>query len=132
MTAAADILCVAFKGGSLTVLARVLGGNAVAIVQADVSAIEYTAWLLDEADPDDRAAIAGHTAKSVDKTGAIFDTLQSDALWTVDAIGYNFRHVLDVFSDQVFTIAGRRVLLEFTITPAVGQVILVRFRVNVI
>ena len=49
-----------------------------------------------------------------------------------DAVGYNFRHVLDVSENQAFAIAGRRYLIEFQLTPVSGQVILVRFRVNVI
>ena len=62
----------------------------------------------------------------------VFDTLQTDPAWTVDTTGYNFRHVLDVSAHQAFTLAGRRYLVEFQLTPVVGQVILARFRINVI
>jgi hypothetical protein len=62
----------------------------------------------------------------------IFDTLQTDPIWTVDAIGYNFRHVLDVSAHPAFAIAGRRYLIEYQLTPTAGQTILVRFRLSVI
>ena len=74
----------------------------------------------------------GHTAVGLTVADVVFNTLQNDALWTVDATGYNFRHVLDVTVNQAFTIAGRRFLVEFELTPGSGQVILVRFRLNVI
>jgi hypothetical protein len=40
--------------------------------------------------------------------------------------------VLDVSLHPAFAIAGRRFLIEYQLTPATGQVILVRFRINVI
>ncbi len=61
----------------------------------------------------------------------LFNSLQTDSLWTVDATGYNFRHVLDVSTSPAFAVAGRRYLVEYQLTPAVGQVIVVRFRINV-
>ena len=69
---------------------------------------------------------------SLSVAGVLFSALQTDPIWTVDAIGYNFRHVLDVSAQQAFSIAGRRYLIEYQLTPAVGQMILVRFRINVI
>ncbi len=62
----------------------------------------------------------------------IFNALQTDPLWTVDTTGYNFRHVLDVSAHPAFTVAGRRYLVEYQLTPAAGQMIFVRFRINVI
>lgn len=132
MADAADIHGTAFKNGSVTLLARVVGGDGQPIVQTDVSSAKYTVYLLDDQDADGRTAITGHTDVSLTPAEIIFNSLQTDALWTVDETGYNFRHVLDVSENQAFTIAGRRFLVEFELTPAGGQVILLRFRVNVI
>ena len=132
MAEAIDIYGTAFKNGSVTLLARIVGGEGDNIVRADVIAVKYTVYLLDDQNPDSRTAVAGHTDAALVVAEVISDTLQTDAIWTVDEIGYNFRHVLDVSAHPAFAVAGRRYLVEYQLTPAVGQMILVRFRINVI
>lgn len=131
MAEAIDIHGAAFKNGSVTLLARIVDDEGDNIVQADVVAVKYTVHLLDDQNPDGRTAVAGHTDVALVVSEIIFNTLQTDAIWTVDEIGYNFRHVLDVSAYQAFTVAGRRYLVEYQLTPTVGQMILVRFRINV-
>jgi hypothetical protein len=132
MAEAADTYGTAFKNGSVTLLARVVGKDGADIVQADIASAKYSVYLLDDQDADSRSATTGHSNVTLNVAGVIFNTLQNDKLWTVDETGYNFRHVLDVSENQAFTIAGRRFLVEFELTPGTGQVILVRFRLNVI
>ncbi len=132
MAAATDIHGAAFKNGSVTLLARIVGDDGQAIVQVDIASAKYSVYLLDDQDADSRAVVTGHSDVSLDVADLIFNSLQTDALWTVDETGYNLRHVLDVSTNEAFTIAGRRHLVEFELTPTDGQVILVRFRVNVI
>ncbi len=62
----------------------------------------------------------------------IHEQLSTAFPWTVDQIGYNFRHVLDVTSHPAFPTAGRHYLVEFSLRPVRGQVILVRFRLYAI
>lgn len=132
MAEATDIYGTAFKNGSATLLARVIGSDGAAIVRADVASAKYTIYLLDDQDPDSRTAVTGHANVSLTLADVIFNSLQTDALWTVDGTGYNFRHVLDVSANQAFTVAGRRFLVEVELTPVSGQVILLRFRINAI
>jgi hypothetical protein len=132
MAEAGDIYGTAFKNGSVTLLARIVGQNGVNILPSDIDVIRYTAYLLDDQDADSRTAVTGHAAVSLTAADVIFSTLHTDPTWTVDAIGYNFRHVLDVSAHPAFAIAGRRYLVEYQLTPTEGQVILVRFRINVI
>ena len=132
MAEAIDIYGTAFKNGSVTLLARIVGGDGANIVPAEISAIHYSVYLLDDQDPDSRTPVAGHTAVALTVADVVFSELQTDALWTVDATGYNFRHVLDVSAHPAFAVAGRRFLVEHQLTPAAGQTILVRFRINVI
>jgi len=132
MADAIDVHGGVHKNGSATLLARVVGADAQPIQQADIASAEYTIYLLDETDPDAGTAVTGHTAVEVTVADLIFDTLQKDALWDVDPIGYNFRHVLDVETAQAFAVAGASYRIVFGLTPAVGQVILVRFRVHAI
>jgi hypothetical protein len=132
MADASDVHGVVFKNGSATFLARVVGAQGTPITQANTASAKYTAYLLDENDPDAGAAITGHTSVAVGVASLIFDSLQTDDLWDVDATGYNFKHVLDVSGNQAFAAAGRTYRVVFELTPTSGQVILVRFRVHAI
>jgi hypothetical protein len=129
---AVDIHGAAFKNGSATMLARIVGKDGANILQADIAAVKYTVYLLDDRDADSRTAVTGHSEAVIAVSDVVFDALQTDAIWTVDSTGYNFRHVLDISANQAFAIAGRRYLVEYRLTPAVGQIIVVRFRINVI
>jgi len=132
MADAADIHGVVFKNGSATLLARVVGAEGAPVTQSGVASAKYTAYLLDENDPDAATPVAGHTDVAVEVASLIYDTLQDDDLWDVDETGYNFKHVLDVSANQAFATAGRTYRVVFELTPASGQVILVRFRVHAI
>jgi hypothetical protein len=121
-----------FKDGSAVLLARVVDENADLILQAGISAAEYTIYLLDDQDPDTRTAVTGHTGGALVVADIIFDTLQTGAEWTIDGTGYNLSVTVDVSADEAFAIAGRRYLVVVTLIPTSGQPILVRFRCNVI
>jgi len=132
MPDAHDIHGTVFKNGSAILLARVVGPTGAAVTQADVASLRYSVYLLDEQDPDQQTPLAGHTAVSLVVSGVVYDALQTDPIWTRDAIGYNFRHVLDVSAHAAFPTAGRAYRIVYELTPASGQVILVRFRVHAI
>jgi hypothetical protein len=132
MPDAQDIQGEVFKNGSAILLARVVGAGGAAVTRDEVAAIRYTACLLDDQDPDQQTPLDGHVAVSLSVADTIYDALQTDAIWTRDAIGYNFKHVLDVSSHQAFPTAGRSYRIVYELTPTSGQVILVRFRVHAI
>ena len=132
MADASDVHGVVFKNGSATLLARVVGAQGTPLTQSDVASGKYTAYLLDENDPDEAAPVAGHTGVAVDVASSIYNNLVNDELWDVDDTGYNFRHTLDVSTHQVFTTAGRIYRIVFELTPTSGQIVLVRFRLHAI
>jgi len=132
MANATDISGTVFKNGSATLLARVVGADGTPVTQASIASAVYSIELLDENDPDAGTAVAGHSDVAVGVAALIYDTLQTDALWDVDSTGYNLKHVLDVFVNPAFAVAGRQYRITFRLTPTAGQVILVRFRVQVI
>lgn len=132
MADAMDIHGNAFTNGSATLLARVVGNDGTLLTPAAVTSIHYTAYLLDDHDITSRAPVTGHTGLPLSTEDVLCNNLQNDATWTVDAEGYNFHYALDVTYFEAFPIAGRRVLVEFRLIPTVGQVIVVRFRINVI
>ncbi len=132
MASATDISGSVFKNGSATLLARVVGADGTPVTQASIASAVYSIELLDENDPDAGTAVAGHADVAIGVADLIYDTLQTDALWDVDSTGYNFKHTLDVSVDPAFAVAGRQYRIVFQLTPTAGQVILVRFRVQVI
>jgi hypothetical protein len=132
MARAEDIHDTVFKDGTSTNMARVVGADGSAVTQADIDSGVYSIYLLDDQDADSRTDVTGHTGVELVVADVIFDTLQTDALWTLDDAGYNFRHVIDISSAVAFAIAGRNYLVEYTLTPTSGQVILIRFRPKVI
>ena len=118
--------CDVLKNGTLNCMARVDNYEGTLITQASVDTVTYTVYQLDEDYPDrpnTRTAVTGHEAVAVAKASCIFNTLQTGGLWSKDSTGYNFRHILDISSNQAFGTAGRKYLVEFTITPTSGQVI---------
>jgi hypothetical protein len=127
-----DIYATAFKNATVTLLARIVGNDCANVRRADIASLTYSVYLLDDDDADARNAVTGHAAAALTPADVLFDVLQTDALWTADDAGYNFRHLLDVSAHAAFPTAGRRYLVEYRLTPAAGQVIVVRFRVNVV
>jgi hypothetical protein len=132
MAEAQDVHGTVFKNGSATFLARVVGADGMLVTRAQISAVTYSVFLLDDQDPDSQAAVTGHGGVELAVEDVLYDTLQHDNLWTKDATGYNFKHVLDVSEHPAFAAAGRSYRVQFALTPTSGQVILVRFRVHAI
>ncbi|MGA2619844.1 MAG: hypothetical protein ABSF26_19700 [Thermoguttaceae bacterium] len=123
----ADIYSTVFRGGTRPLAAHV-SYRGRDIQQADVQTIAYSVYLLDDQDPDCRAPVPGFSALPLAAAEVIFDALQTDQ----DAAAYNFRHTPDVSRQSAFPVAGCRYLVEYRLTPAAGQIVLVRFRINVI
>jgi len=110
-----------FRDHTKTLLGRVVGHDAAAIVQADLSAISYTIYRLDPADPDNRTAVDSHTDEAVTIADTVYDSLQTDAKWEKDATGYNFAHEIPIDAAAAFAEAGVVYLVVYTFTPAAGQ-----------
>jgi len=121
-----------FKNASATFLARVVNSEETPITDADIASAKYSVYLVDENDMTAHTVVSAHSDVSVSVGSIIFGSLQNDDSWDVDNTGYNFKHSLDVLSDQAFTEAGRIYRIVFELTPTYGQVIVVRFRVHVI
>ena len=75
---------VVYEDSAFSVLARI-HANGTNVVQADVSTIMYSIYPTD-------SDTAHTTATSLTVATVIYDTLQTDARWTKDITGYNWRH----------------------------------------
>jgi hypothetical protein len=132
MNNAVDIFGTVFKNGSTVILARIVDAEGTPIQQADLSSISYSVYLLDEVDPDTMTVATGHDGETLTIADVVYDTLQTDAIWDVDSTGYNFKHTLDVSTNQAFTVAGRDYQIRYELTPTTGQVVIARCRVAAI
>jgi hypothetical protein len=129
---ATDIYGTVQKNGTATFLARIVDATDALVRPAAIAAVQYCVYLLDDQDPDQWTAVTGHDRVALTVAAVVLDQVQTDSLWTADTLGYNFRHELDVSVCQAFPTAGRHYLVEYTLTPTLGQVIKVRFRVYAI
>lgn len=113
---------VAIEDGGATLLARIVGNSAVNITQASITSITYDVF--------QKGATTDLQQNSpLNKTAVVFDTLQTDAVWTVDSTGYNFSYAADVLE---FPEGNEIFVFQFKFTPTVGQPFYVLFEINTI
>lgn len=128
MTQARDIHGNVFTGGSVTLMARVLGNDAKPLDVSTVDKVAYSIFLLDVHDPRKQFPVRGYRRMPVDCGEILFPQMQIDARWTADSIGYNFRHTLSGDNGRVFSAMHRNHLVVYTISQHEDAAIMVRFR----
>ena len=95
-----------------TVMGYIQGYDAAAIVQDDITSIAY--HVVDVRIPNTTVG-----SGPLDKTVVVFNTLQTDARWTIDSTGYNFAWEAPV---TIVPNGGRTYQVELEFTPASGAV----------
>ena len=98
-----------FEDSGVSLMRRIDGNDAAHITESDITTITrnvYTEGNLVGAETDIMVA------------GTVFDTLQTDARWDVDATGYNFRD--DVAASQ-FPTGDTMYRVEYLFDPAAGE-----------
>ena len=109
MMAAADIPQVTiFEDSGVSLMARIQGEDAANITEADVSAVSRDVYA--------RETLIGESTALV-VAGVVFDTLQTDARWTFDSTGYNFKDDID---ETVFPNGDTVYRVEYLFTPTTG------------
>lgn len=111
-----------FEDAGVSLMARVYAADATILVQADLSSI--TCSVYDVSSPSSAVATPTVTISSV-----VFDTLQTDARWTEDSTGYNFRHDL---AATVFATPGKIYRVEYKFTQTGGEIFFLVFEVSVV
>jgi len=111
-----------WEDGGATPLARVTGADGAAITQASLTSISYKVFDLNSTTPSTAVATGTVTIAT-----SVFDTLQTDAIWSEDTSGYNFKHTI---ASTVFTTGGHAYRVEYLFTPASGQPFWVVFELH--
>lgn len=132
MPQANDIYGTAFKNGSAVLMARIVDSAGVNVQQSGLSAIQYSIFELDLCLADSLSVVTGHNDVTLTVANVIFNALQTGGLWTVDAVGYNFRHEINVSTNEAFPKAGAQYQVRYVLTPTSGQKTIVRFQIRVI
>ena len=115
------------EDASLSLMRRLRKWDGSYLTQADVTSIAYSIY-----DERTRSVVSGHDGVALTVSQVVYDTLQTDALWTADATGYNFKHTIDVSSNPAFPEEDRSYLVEHVITLASGPPIALLWRVRVV
>lgn len=110
-----------FEDQGVTLMARIVGNAATNITQATLTSITYT--VVDKADP--TTLIVSGSAVTI--SSSVFDTLQTDARWTADSTGYNFRHTV---AASVISTGERTYRIEYKFTPTSGEVFYAVFEIT--
>jgi hypothetical protein len=103
---------VTMEDSTVVVMARVLGTNRLPLTQGGIASI--------------RLAVADYTTKdstyqdfAVSVAATVFNSLQTDARWTADPEGYNFRYVVP---HTAFPLGGRTYRIEAKFIMTDGSV----------
>ena len=112
---AADV----YEDSGPILMARVVGAAGTAITQATCSTITYVVV--------DIATGTTVSNGSLTIASVVFDTLQTDSIWTKDTTGYNFKTVLTA---AMVPTGGATYRVEVKITPTSGQPIWLTYQVT--
>jgi hypothetical protein len=117
----------ALASGSIVLMARIVDGAGAAIRPLDVRAIEYSVYEVDPYWPELLSVTRGHRSVRVNVRDVLFDSLQVERSWSVDHVGYNFRHELTLDCRDPLSNAEQRFEVAYQVTMSnVGKSI-VRF-----
>lgn len=117
MPAVKVIKSMIYEDAGASLMARVVGTNGSNIVQADISSISCAVFV-------NGTSVA---TPSITVSTVVFNTLQTDARWTLDTTGYNFRHDA---AASVFSTGATAYRVEYKFTPASGEVFFVVFELT--
>jgi hypothetical protein len=132
MAWARDFYGTVFRHGTAVMLARIVDGHGDNVNQASIASASYTIFALEPYEPEILIPVEGHEEVALDVEEVIFDVLQTDGGWTVDDLGYNFRHELDVSTDDAFTQVVRMYQVRYELQPVTGQKLVFRFQLKCI
>lgn len=108
-----------YQLGGAVFLARVYLYQGILATHSLISSIIANCFDLQATNP----AVAVNT-RTLTVTSVMFNTLQTDASWTADIIGYNFADTPPI---TCFPSSQHRYRMEYKFTPATGAVFFVVF-----
>jgi len=110
-----------YEDTGVTCMSRILGDDAAAITQATTSSIELKTFK--------NISTTATSTTALTVANVVFDSYQTDARWSKDSTGYNFRYAVP---SSVFDDGDATYRLEFKFTPTSGSDYFVVFQVDTV
>ncbi len=101
----------AWEDTSPYLMARIVSATNAVLQQADISSVTYSVFDLND------TTTPVISPASIPVSQIIFNSLQTDSRWTVDATGYNFAYALPA---AALPEGGRSYVVDFNVTPVSG------------
>ncbi len=118
------------ENSTAILMARLVDASGTPIQPATVRAIDCTIYEIDPCWPHGLTLVTGYDVVYVAVAIVVFDSLQTDELWTVDDVGYNFRHEVNVGSNHRFPKLGFQYQVRYRLTDSNGERTIVRFIIS--
>ena len=122
---------IGIANASAILMARIVDSAGESVRQVDIVAIQYSIYEVDQDWPGEMMVMNGHEAVSLDVAEVISDSLETDAGWTADRTGYNFRHEIDFNPCDLLLKADAKYQICYELTPRVGGKTIVRFQLRI-
>lgn len=100
-------------GQTAELLGRIVGSNGNPLVQADITSIAYSAYILEIATGEENE-VEDFQAIDLPVVDHLEDSLQLNVKWDTDAEGYNFHFIP---SPEIFAERGETYLIRATFEP---------------
>ncbi len=111
-------------------MARIVDRVGAAIRPPDVVAVEYSAYEVDPYWPEQLTVMRGHHAVPLATRDVLFDSPQVGRYWSLDDVGYNFRHELTFDCRERLPKAEQRFEVVYQLTMRNGCRTTVRFKLR--
>ena len=112
-------------------LARVVFADGAPITPEDIASATYT--VSSRSCPNASfTPVVTHEERELDPAVVLYDSLQADAPWDVDSVGYNFRLELDPDVEGPFSGVGNTMELRVALLTVSGLSIAFRYQIEVL
>jgi hypothetical protein len=118
----------AIHNRSPVLMARIVDNTGRIIRPAEVDKIKY--WIYEFDRNAQRGVVPRHDGIAINVPQVLFDALQNGDLWSLDALGYNFRHAFDFTQSDTCAMAGKHFDVRYEFTPKIGQKAIIRFQLG--
>jgi hypothetical protein len=115
---------------SAVLMARIVDRTGAEIRPSHVSSIEYSLYEIDPLWPEHLTVVRGHRDVPLCVTEVLSDALQTGSAWSVDDVGYNFRHEIAFVGRAKSHEASMRCELRYEFAMAGGEKTIVRFQLR--
>ncbi|HEY4232619.1 MAG TPA: hypothetical protein VGM76_04280 [Lacipirellulaceae bacterium] len=121
----------AIASQSAILMARIVDAAGRSVERSDIASVRYLILEIDAAQPDVAVVVTGHDRVRLDVDAVIYDALEFGGLWSIDELGYNFRHEIVVVPTATFPKPHAHYQVVYELVSAAGQTASIRFTLRI-